>query len=129
MNNDSFKIHSLKNETNINEISNEEKNLLNLQNYIYFIEYSKLYNTNLLLKDKLNELMFEKNQLKLLINKFEKNNNFINTGNINDIYTKRKVNEILFKFYSVIEDVKMKLNQNIFVIIQIVKKNLVQKVH
>ena len=32
-------------------------------------------------------------------------------------------------FYSVIEDVKMKLNQNIFVIIQIVKKNLVQKVH
>jgi hypothetical protein len=129
MNNDLFKIHSLKNETNINEISNEEKNLLNLQNYIYFIEYSKLYNTNLLLKDKLNELMFEKNQLKLLINKFEKNNNFINTGNINDIYTKRKVNEILFKFYSVIEDVKMKLNQNIFVIIQIVKKNLVQKVH
>ena len=129
MNNDSFKIHSLKNETNINEISNEEKNLLNLQNYIYFIEYSKLYNTNLLLKDKLNELMFEKNQLKLLINQFEKNNNFINTGNINDIYTKRKVNEILFKFYSVIEDVKMKLNQNIFVIIQIVKKNLVQKVH
>lgn len=125
MNNDLFKIHSLKNETNINEISN----LLNLQNYIYFIEYSKLYNTNLLLKDKLNELMFEKNQLKLLINKFEKNNNFINTGNINDIYTKRKVNEILFKFYSVIEDVKMKLNQNIFVIIQIVKKNLVQKVH
>ena len=98
MNNDLFKIHSLKNETNINEISNEEKNLLNLQNYIYFIEYSKLYNTNLLLKDKLNELMFEKNQLKLLINKFEKNNNFINTGNINDIYTKRKVNEILFKF-------------------------------
>ena len=65
----------------------------------------------------------------MLINKFEKNNNFINTGNINDIYTKRKVNEILFKFYSVIEDVKMKLNQNIFVIIQIVKKNLVQKVH
>ena len=129
MNNDLFKIHSLKNETNINEISNEEKNLLNLQNYIYFIEYSKLYNTNLLLKDKLNELMFEKNQLKLLINQFEKNNNFINTGNINDIYTKRKVNEILFKFYSVIEDVKMKLNQNIFVIIQIVKKNLVQKVH
>ena len=129
MNNYLFKIHSLKNETNINEISNEEKNLLNLQNYIYFIEYSKLYNTNLLLKDKLNELMFEKNQLKLLINKFEKNNNFINTGNINDIYTKRKVNEILFKFYSVIEDVKMKLNQNIFVIIQIVKKNLVQKVH
>ena len=129
MNNDSFKIHSLKNETNINEISNEEKNLLNLQNYIYFIEYSKLYNTNLLLKDKLNEKKKKKNQLKLLINKFEKNNNFINTGNINDIYTKRKVNEILFKFYSVIEDVKMKLNQNIFVIIQIVKKNLVQKVH
>ena len=103
-NNNSF-IHE---NYNLNQISNEEKNLLNEQNYQFFIEYSKLYYSNLLLKDKLNELIFEKNQLKLFINNLEKKKNSINIKNINDLYTKRKVKLIYYNLYSVIEDVKMK---------------------
>jgi len=79
-----------KKETNVNksDISNEEKDYLIEQNYKYFIEYSKLFNTNELLKDRLKELIKEKNELKTIINKLYKKDD---KKEINDSYTKRKV--------------------------------------
>jgi predicted nuclease with TOPRIM domain len=73
---------------NIDFLTNEEKTLLIKQNYHFFLEYSKLFQTNELLKTKLQELINEKNQLKSIINKLEKEEN---NKKINDPYTKRKV--------------------------------------
>ena len=83
---------SLKKEQNF-ELSLEEKHFLTEQNFKFFLEYEKLYNVNILLRDKLNQLIVEKNQLKLYIKNFEKKNNSIKIKNINDTYTKRKVNK------------------------------------
>lgn len=83
---------SLKKEQNF-ELSLEEKHFLTEQNFKFFLEYEKLYNVNILLRDKLNQLIVEKNRLKLYIKNLEKKNNSIKIKNINDTYTKRKVNK------------------------------------
>ena len=72
----------------IDELSKEEESILNEQNYKLFLEFSKLYKTNELLKNKLQELISEKNKLKAIINKLEKEENKIE---IKDLYTQRKV--------------------------------------
>lgn len=72
----------------IDELSKEEESMLNEQNYKLFLEFSKLYKTNELLRNKLQELISEKNKLKAIINKLEKEENKIE---IKDLYTQRKV--------------------------------------
>ena len=72
----------------IDELSKEEESILNEQNYKLFLEFSKLYKTNELLRNKLQELISEKNKLKAIINKLEKEENKIE---IKDLYTQRKV--------------------------------------
>lgn len=72
----------------IDELSKEEESMLIEQNYKLFLEFSKLYKTNELLKNKLQELISEKNKLKAIINKLEKEENKIE---IKDLYTQRKV--------------------------------------
>lgn len=72
----------------IDELSKEEESMLIEQNYKLFLEFSKLYKTNELLRNKLQELISEKNKLKAIINKLEKEENKIE---IKDLYTQRKV--------------------------------------
>ena len=72
---------------NKSDISNEEIDYLIHQNFQFFREYSKLFNSNKLLKNKLEELIKEKNKLKMIINKLEKTKSI----KINNLYTKRKV--------------------------------------
>ena len=73
---------------NIDYLTNEEKNFLIKQNYKFFLEYLKLFQTNEILKNRLQDLITEKNQLKNIINKLEKEKKI---KKINDTYTKRKV--------------------------------------
>ena len=73
---------------NIDYLTNEEKNFLIKQNYKFFLEYLKLFQTNEILKKRLQDLITEKNQLKNIINKLEKEKKI---KKINDTYTKRKV--------------------------------------
>ena len=72
----------------IDELSKEEESMLIEQNYKLFLEFSKLYKTNELLRNKLQELISEKNKLKAIINKLDKEENKIE---IKDLYTQRKV--------------------------------------
>ena len=72
----------------IDELSKEEESMLIEENYKLFLEFSKLYKTNELLRNKLQELISEKNKLKAIINKLEKEENKIE---IKDLYTQRKV--------------------------------------
>jgi hypothetical protein len=69
------------------DISKEEKDYLIEKNFQFFLEYSKVFKSNELLKYKLQELIKEKNKLKMIINKLEKTKNI----KINNLYTKRKV--------------------------------------
>ena len=73
---------------NIDYLTNEEKNFLIKQNYKFFLEYLKLFQTNEILKSRLQDLIIEKNKLKNIINKLEKEKNI---KKVNDTYTKRKV--------------------------------------
>jgi hypothetical protein len=73
---------------NIDYLTNEEKNFLIKQNYKFFLEYLKLFQTNEILKKRLQDLITEKNQLKNIINKLEKEKKI---KKVNDTYTKRKV--------------------------------------
>ncbi len=73
--------------SNKSDISKEEKDYLIEKNFQFFLEYSKLFNSNKLLKNKLEELIKEKNKLKMIINKLEKTKSI----KINNLYTKRKV--------------------------------------
>ncbi len=73
--------------SNKSDISKEEKDYLIEKNFQFFLEYSKVFKSNELLKYKLQELIKEKNKLKMIINKLEKTKNI----KINNLYTKRKV--------------------------------------
>jgi hypothetical protein len=73
--------------SNKSDISKEEKDYLIEKNFQFFLEYSKVFKSNELLKNKLQELIKEKNKLKMIINKLEKTKNI----KINNLYTKRKV--------------------------------------
>ena len=73
---------------NIDYLTNEEKDFLIKQNYNFFLEYLKLFQTNEILKSRLQDLITEKNQLKNIINKLEKEKKI---KKVNDTYTKRKV--------------------------------------
>ena len=73
---------------NIDYLTNEEKDFLIKQNYNFFLEYLKLFQTNEILKSRLQDLIIEKNKLKNIINKLEKEKNI---KKVNDTYTKRKV--------------------------------------
>ena len=110
---------------NIDYLTNEEKDFLIKQNYNFFLEYLKLFQTNEILKSRLQDLITEKNQLKNIINKLEKEKKI---KKINDTYTKRKVIKYINYLIRDIEDVEKKLNVNIFVITQIVKRVIVLKV-
>ena len=110
---------------NIDYLTNEEKDFLIKQNYKFFLEYLKLFQTNEILKKRLQDLITEKNQLKNIINKLEKEKKI---KKINDTYTKRKVIKYINYLIRDIEDVEKKLNVNIFVITQIVKRVIVLKV-
>jgi hypothetical protein len=73
---------------NIDYLTNEETDFLIEQNYMFFLEYLKLFQTNEILKSRLQDLIIEKNKLKNIINKLEKEKNI---KKVNDTYTKRKV--------------------------------------
>ena len=73
---------------NIDYLTNEETDFLIEQNYMFFLEYLKLFQTNEILKKRLQDLITEKNQLKNIINKLEKEKKI---KKVNDTYTKRKV--------------------------------------
>jgi hypothetical protein len=73
---------------NIDYLTNEETDFLIEQNYMFFLEYLKLFQTNEILKSRLQDLITEKNQLKNIINKLEKEKKI---KKVNDTYTKRKV--------------------------------------
>jgi hypothetical protein len=73
--------------SNKSDISKEEKDYLIEKNFQFFLEYSKVFKSNELLKYKLQELIKEKNKLKMIINKLEKTKSI----KINNLYTKRKV--------------------------------------
>ena len=83
-----IKNHNINMYFNKQDISNEAKYYLIRQNFQFFLEYTKLFKSNELLKNKFDELIKEKNKLKIIIKKLEKNNK---NRKINNLYTKRKV--------------------------------------
>ena len=85
---------------------NIDINLLQEQNYKYYLEFIKTEKINRILKNQLNNLQTEKNNLKQLIARLERKNKKLKTkktDNINDLYMNRKrhrrnKNEILREF-------------------------------
>ena len=85
---------------------NIDINLLQEQNYKYYLEYIKTEEINRILKNQLNNLQIEKNNLKQLITRLERKNKKLKakkTDSINDLYMNRKrhrrnKNEILREF-------------------------------
>ena len=85
---------------------NIDINLLQEQNYKYYLEYIKTEEINRILKNQLNNLQIEKNNLKQLITRLERKNKKVKEkkkDNINDLYMNRKrhrrnKNEILREF-------------------------------
>ena len=78
-----------------NEINNDkiDINLLQEQNYKYYLEFIKTEEINRILKNQLNNLQIEKNNLKQLIARLERKNKKLKTKkteNINDLYVNRK---------------------------------------
>ena len=68
-------------------------NLLQQQNYKYYLEFIKTEQINQLLKNQLNNLQIEKNNLKQLITRLERKNKKLKIKNIekiNDLYVNRK---------------------------------------
>jgi hypothetical protein len=93
-------------ESKNNYNNNIDINLLQQQNYKYYLEFIKTEQINRLLKKQLNNLQIEKNNLKQLITRLERKNKKLkanNTENINDLYMNRKrhrrnKNEIIREF-------------------------------
>ena len=91
-----------------NEINNDkiDINLLQEQNYKYYLEFIKTEEINRILKNQLNNLQIEKNNLKQLIARLERKNKKLKTKkteNKNDLYVNRKrhrrnKNEIIREF-------------------------------
>ena len=78
-----------------NEINNDkiDINLLQEQNYKYYLEFIKTEEIKIILKNQLNNLQIEKNNLKQLIARLERKNKKLKTKkteNINDLYVNRK---------------------------------------
>ena len=78
-----------------NEINNDkiDINLLQEQNYKYYLEFIKTEEIKRILKNQLNNLQIEKNNLKQLIARLERKNKKLKTKkteNINDLYVNRK---------------------------------------
>ncbi len=90
MEDDSKNSNSIQNEINNDKI---DINLLQEQNYKYYLEFIKTEQINRLLKKQLNNLQIEKNNLKQLITRLERKNKKLkikNSENINDLYMNRK---------------------------------------
>jgi len=93
-------------ESKNNYNNNIDINLLQQQNYKYYLEFIKTEQINQLLKNQLNNLQIEKNNLKQLITRLERKNKKVKEkkkDNINDLYMNRKrhrrnKNEILREF-------------------------------
>ena len=93
-------------ESKNNYNNNIDINLLQQQNYKYYLEFIKTEQINRLLKKQLNNLQNEKNNLKQLITRLERKNKKLkanNIENINDLYMNRKrhrrnKNEIIREF-------------------------------
>ena len=93
-------------ESKNNYNNNIDINLLQQQNYKYYLEFIKTEQINRILKIQLNNLQIEKNNLKQLITRLERKNKKLkanNTENINDLYMNRKrhrrnKNEIIREF-------------------------------
>ena len=90
MEDDSKNSNLIKNEINNDKI---DINLLQEQNYKYYLEFIKTEEINRILKNQLNNLQIEKNNLKQLIARLERKNKKLKTKkteNINDLYVNRK---------------------------------------
>ena len=90
MEDDSKNSNSIQNEINNDKI---DINLLQEQNYKYYLEFIKTEEINRILKNQLNNLQIEKNNLKQLIARLERKNKKLKTKkteNINDLYVNRK---------------------------------------
>ena len=86
-----------------NNITKVEKDFILKKNEIFFAEYKNLYSENIILKNKLNEIVNEKKRLNLLIIKLEqqmdlskkkndeKSDNCSNNGNMKIIEPYRKI--------------------------------------
>ncbi len=93
-------------ESKNNYNNNIDINLLQQQNYKYYLEFIKTEQINRILKIQLNNLQIEKNNLKQLITRLERKNKKLkanNIENINDLYMNRKrhrrnKNEIIREF-------------------------------
>ena len=93
-------------ESKNNYNNNIDINLLQQQNYKYYLEFIKTEQINQLLKNQLNNLQIEKNNLKQLITRLERKNKKVKEkkkDNINDLYMNKKrhrrnKNEILREF-------------------------------
>ena len=80
-------------ESKNNYNNNIDINLLQQQNYKYYLEFIKTEQINQLLKNQLNNLQIEKNNLKQLITRLERKNKKLKIKNIekiNDLYVNRK---------------------------------------
>jgi hypothetical protein len=80
-------------ESKNNYNNNIDINLLQQQNYKYYLEFIKTEEINRILKNQLNNLQIEKNNLKQLIARLERKNKKLKTKkteNINDLYVNRK---------------------------------------
>jgi len=80
-------------ESKKNYNNNIDINLLQQQNYKYYLEFIKTEQINQLLKNQLNNLQIEKNNLKQLITRLERKNKKLKIKNIekiNDLYVNRK---------------------------------------
>ena len=80
-------------ESKKNNNNNIDINLLQQQNYKYYLEFIKTEQINQLLKNQLNNLQIEKNNLKQLITRLERKNKKLKIKNIekiNDLYVNRK---------------------------------------
>ena len=80
-------------ESKKNNNNNIDINLLQQQNYKCYLEFIKTEQINQLLKNQLNNLQIEKNNLKQLITRLERKNKKLKIKNIekiNDLYVNRK---------------------------------------
>ena len=71
---------------NPTKITKKQKDFIIRNNKGFYKEFKKVYMKNIELKNKLNEIITEKNRLKQIINKLEQKSNYSNyLNNINDI--------------------------------------------
>ena len=101
----------LSDETILGNISEKEKSEINSKNKLFFYQYSKLFDENILLKLKLQELICKRNEYKKAINKLELKeninkeeifegglNNITNNIYINNRRKRRKRCQIIYKY-------------------------------